>query len=165
MWSSDPVLAFKKKKTSRSTGCTATLPLTTTGGTAPLVCIRKLSENVQKYRGNDGSDRDLRPYEYLTLSVNERECNAKPLDCFSKPAHDATETLEAIHQMTRCFPLEPQNTFILLLSLKVIMFMIRSIHISLKSLSCEHVALKVTVISLTCSTCVSLHLKQQDMKS
>lgn len=43
--------------------------------------------------------------------------------------------------------------------------MIRSIHISLKSLSCEHVALKVTVISLTYSTCVSLHLKQQDMKS
>lgn len=34
-----------------------------------------------------------------------------------------------------------------------------------KSLSCEHVALKVTVISLICSPCVSLHLKQQDMKS
>ena len=84
-----------------------TAPHDLTGGTAPLVRIRMLSENVQKYRRNKGSDTDLCPYEYLTLSINERECNAKPLDCFSKPgahiAHDATETLEAIYRITRSF--------------------------------------------------------------
>lgn len=51
-------------------GYSATLPPTTTGGTAPLMRICKLSENMQTYEKDEARRFSPYPYMYLSLGIN-----------------------------------------------------------------------------------------------